>query len=200
MQFAMSPKGIGQRDIEWIVFADSASSGNPGPGGWGAIAINMETQQIQELGGGSPHTTNNRMELIAVLETLRFIHRHGHSQSPCKPKTLIYTDSTYVIQGNHPMGSWKEMGGKQARVKTCLNRDLWEELTVAAQALGPDQVKWTYVPGHSGIFGNERADEIAVRFSKKQARLFLRFAQGLSRARDSGRKNRRNNVSSKSST
>lgn len=145
------------------IFADGASSGNPGPGGWGAIVLD-ESQQVQELAGGDPHTTNNKMELKAILAALRLIHEKnlpGQSVS-------IHTDSSYVIQGiTQWIHSWKRNGWKTAEGKDVLNRDLWEALSEAAQALKPRKLTWNYVPGHAGIPGNDRVDELAVQESKK---------------------------------
>jgi ribonuclease HI len=147
-----------------IVFADGASSGNPGPGGWGAIVVD-ETQQVQELGGGSPQTTNNRMELMAVTEALRLVS----ARTLPGAKIEIYTDSTYVIQGvSRWIHGWKRNGWKTVDGKDVANREYWEALEVEILTLKSRTIEWLHVPGHAGIAGNERADEIAVQFSKNQ--------------------------------
>jgi ribonuclease HI len=146
-----------------IVFADGASSGNPGPGGWGAVILD-ESQQVQELGGASPNTTNNKMELQATLAALLCIREHQLPGSPIS----IFTDSKYVIQGiTQWVHGWKRNGWKTAEGKDVSNRDLWEALAGAAEALRSRKLSWNYVPGHAGIPGNDRVDEIAVQFSKK---------------------------------
>jgi ribonuclease HI len=144
-----------------VVFADGASSGNPGPGGWGAIIVD-EAKQVHELGGGDRQTTNNRMELSAVCNALRSIRERLLPGS----KIDVYTDSTYVIRGiTQWVHGWKRNGWKTAEGKDVLNRELWEQLSdELRQADQP--VSWNYVPGHAGIHGNERADEIAVQISR----------------------------------
>lgn len=145
-----------------IVFTDGACSGNPGPGGWGAILISP-LGKVRELGGNDPKTTNNRMELTATIESLRAL---------AKIKTLttseisLYTDSTYVIQGiTGWVHGWKKRGWKTAEGKDVLNRDLWEQLDEASRVRN-FQIEWLYVPGHKGYPGNERCDQIAVSFAK----------------------------------
>ncbi|WP_224784688.1 ribonuclease HI [Marinihelvus fidelis] len=131
------------------LYTDGACSGNPGPGGWGALLIWGEHRK--ELNGGEAATTNNRMELRAVIEGLKAITRR-------EPVT-IYTDSTYVMKGvTEWMRGWKARGWKTASRQPVKNRDLWEALDAALQ--GHD-VSWTWVKGHAGDPGNERADELA---------------------------------------
>lgn len=148
------------------VFADGASSGNPGPGGWGAVIVD-EDQQVQELAGGDLHTTNNRMELEGVLTALQLIERED-IPGDC---VNIYTDSTYVIRGiTGWIFGWLKNGWKTAEGKDVLNRDLWESLHAAVHALSSKnstrKLNWNYVPGHCGIPGNERVDQIAVQMSQ----------------------------------
>jgi ribonuclease HI len=138
-----------------VVFADGAAKGNPGPGGWGAIVV-TSAGDVTELGGGEPHTTNNRMELTAVIEALRRL-------GPGPDGLHVYTDSTYVIRGIREwIHGWRRRGWKTAQGGEVLNRDLWDALAAADaahRAAGP--VVWHYVRGHTGVPGNERVDEIA---------------------------------------
>jgi ribonuclease HI len=137
------------------IFADGAATGNPGPGGWGAIIVTPDGK-VTELGGGVPHTTNNKMELTAVIEALRDLRDlHG--------KVTLYSDSTYVVRGiSQWIRAWKRRGWKTIEGSAVLNRDLWETLDRLVSERGlPDAVTWCHVPGHAGVGGNERADQIA---------------------------------------
>ena len=144
-----------------IVFTDGAAKGNPGPGGWGAIVVNPD-QTVDELGGGSPHTTNNKMELsgaIAALDTIAGV----------AGTATVYTDSTYVIQGiTQWVWGWRKKGWRTASGGDVLNRDLWERLFELASARGARGIEWHWVRGHVGTAGNERCDEIAVAFAQQQ--------------------------------
>ena len=140
----------------WI-FTDGASSGNPGPGGWGAIILRPDGW-VKELGGGEKLTTNNRMELTAVIEALSTLNE--------KEKTQVYTDSQYVIRGiKEWVGLWQKRNWSNKDGEEVANQDLWKELI---ELVAVRNIEWSYVPGHSGVPGNERADEIAVSFSKGQ--------------------------------
>jgi ribonuclease HI len=144
-----------------IVFTDGAAKGNPGPGGWGAVVV-VPDQRVTELGGGSPHTTNNKMELSGAIAALR------HVEGQPGP-VAIYTDSTYVIQGiTQWVWGWRRRGWKTAQGGDVLNRDLWEELSGLAGARARGDLDWRWVRGHAGTPGNERVDEIAVSFSLQQ--------------------------------
>jgi len=139
-----------------VVFADGAAKGNPGPGGWGAIVVTPDGR-VTELGGGTGHTTNNRMELTAAIEALRYI---GASAGP----VAVHTDSSYVIRGIREwIRGWRRRGWRTAEGHDVLNRDLWEELAALEERRG--SVTWHYVRGHCGIPGNERVDEIANLYS-----------------------------------
>jgi ribonuclease HI len=145
-----------------IVFTDGAAKGNPGPGGWGAVVV-VPDQRVTELGGGSPHTTNNKMELSGAIAALR------HVEGQPGP-VAIYTDSTYVIQGiTQWVWGWRRRGWKTAQGGDVLNRDLWEELSGLAGARARGDLDWRWVRGHAGTPGNERVDEIAVSFSLQQS-------------------------------
>jgi len=153
-----SPSHSSGNPSKWIAFTDGASSGNPGPSGWGVIVATPEGQVI-ELGGGSPRATNNQMELMGTIVALR--------QIPKAEAVMLYTDSTYVIKGiTQWIWGWMKNGWKTAEGKDVSNKELWQELLREQQRLGKGVVKLHYVPGHAGVPGNERTDEIAVSFSK----------------------------------
>jgi ribonuclease HI len=144
-----------------LIYADGASSGNPGPGGWGAIVVRRDGT-VTELGGGEPGSTNNRMELMATIRGLAEIRNDPGPVDVC-------TDSTYVIRGiTQWIWGWRKRGWKTAEGGDVLNQDLWQKLATLVddrkRAGGP--VSWRYVRGHSGVPGNERVDEIAVSFTK----------------------------------
>ena len=132
-----------------VIYTDGACRGNPGPGGWGVFLSVQREQKI--LKGYEPDTTNNRMELVAVIEALRALKRPCHIE--------LNTDSKYVLQGlNEWMPNWKRNGWKTAARKPVKNVDLWKKLDEEAQR---HQVDWRWVKGHSGVEGNERADQLA---------------------------------------
>ncbi len=136
-----------------IIFTDGASSGNPGPGGWGVILVGAT---VRELGGGVKHSTNNQMELLAAIRALENIHQ--------ATDLTLYTDSTYVVQG---MTQWSRTWEKNHWIastgKPVANILLWKQLICVAQ---PHTIHWRHVRGHTGVPGNERTDQIAVAFSK----------------------------------
>jgi ribonuclease HI len=134
-----------------LVYTDGACKGNPGPGGWGAWLRYGEHER--ELFGGERNTTNNRMELTAVIQALTSLKR------PCAVD--VYTDSEYVRQGiTSWIGGWKARGWKTADRKPVKNVDLWQALDDLAAA---HEVRWHWVKGHNGDAGNERADALANR-------------------------------------
>jgi len=131
------------------IYADGACKGNPGPGGWGALLRAGGTER--ELYGGEPDTTNNRMELTAVIRALEALKRR------CKVR--LYTDSQYVQKGiSQWIHDWKRRGWRTADKKPVKNEDLWRRLDELA---GAHQVEWHWVRGHAGHPENERADELA---------------------------------------
>jgi len=133
------------------IFTDGACKGNPGPGGWGALLIAGEARK--ELFGGEAATTNNRMELRAVIEALSALTR------PCQ--VVLYTDSQYVQKGiSEWIHGWKARGWKTAARAPVKNADLWQALD-AAQAR--HRIDWRWVKGHAGHPGNECADGLANR-------------------------------------
>jgi len=132
-----------------VIFTDGACSGNPGPGGWGAILRAGEHEK--ELSGGEDETTNNRMELMAAIAALEELK---------KPSPIdLFTDSTYVRDGIMKwIHNWKRNGWKTAARKPVKNVDLWKRLELA---MAPHDIEWHWVKGHDGHPDNERADEIA---------------------------------------
>jgi ribonuclease HI len=131
-----------------IIHTDGACSGNPGPGGWGAILKFGEVEK--ELKGGEAHTTNNRMELMAAISGLEAL------KAPCLVD--MNTDSTYVREGiTKYINNWKRNGWRTAAKEPVKNVDLWQRLDAAAQS---HTVNWHWVKGHSGDHYNERADEL----------------------------------------
>jgi ribonuclease HI len=134
-----------------VVYTDGACKGNPGPGGWGALLRWGDHEK--ELFGGDPHTTNNRMELTAVIEALTALRRG------CQ--VAVYTDSEYVKNGiTSWIHNWKKRGWRTADNKPVKNAELWQRLEVLAAS---HDVRWHWVRGHDGHPGNERADELANR-------------------------------------
>jgi len=131
------------------IYADGACKGNPGPGGWGALLT--ANGKSKELYGGEAATTNNRMELMAVISALETLKR------PCK--VTLHTDSQYVQKGiSEWIHAWKRRGWKTADRKPVKNEDLWRRLEAATHT---HRIDWRWVKGHAGNPGNERADELA---------------------------------------
>lgn len=132
------------------IYTDGACSGNPGPGGWGAILVHGKVEK--ELSGGEADTTNNRMEMMAAISALEAL------KTSCNVD--LYTDSTYVMKGlTEWMPGWKARGWKTADKKPVKNVDLWQRLEAA---VARHDVKWYWVKGHDGHVMNERADALAV--------------------------------------
>ena len=139
------------------IYTDGACSGNPGAGGWGAI---LRCQGVEkELSGGEANTTNNRMELTAVIEALKALKK------PCK--IVLYTDSRYVMDGiTKWLPNWQINGWRTANKKTPVkNVDLWQTLE---SLLKNHQIKWVWVKGHNGHLENERVDELARNQAKSR--------------------------------
>jgi ribonuclease HI len=131
------------------IYTDGACLGNPGPGGWAAILEFGDRRR--ELSGTELATTNNRMELTAAIAALNALRRE------CE--VVLYTDSRYVLQGMTAwLPRWQRKGWRTAAGKAVENRDLWEQLIAAA---APHRIRWEWVRGHTGVPGNERADELA---------------------------------------
>jgi ribonuclease HI len=134
------------------IYTDGACKGNPGKGGWGALLSFKGV--VKELYGGEMQTTNNRMELTAVIRALEALKRPGL-------QIHVYSDSRYVLTGIEEwLPAWKARAWKTSSRKPVLNQDLWQQLDQLNQQ---HQVVWHWVKGHSGNAGNERADELANR-------------------------------------
>jgi len=144
------------------IHTDGACSGNPGPGGWGAI---LEWNgHRKEICGGEANTTNNRMEMMAAIQALEAMKANHHD-------IILITDSSYLRDGIMKwIHGWKKRGWKTADKKPVKNVDLWQRLDLLAQS---HKIEWRWVRGHTGDPGNERADELA--------------RQGLAEARSAGR-------------
>ena len=133
------------------IYTDGACKGNPGVGGWGALLVAGNKEK--ELFGGEKETTNNRMELMAVIQALNALKR------PCE--ITLHTDSQYVLKGiTEWISGWKAKGWKTASKAPVKNVDLWQALD---QAQSVHQIDWRWVRGHTGHPGNERADQLANR-------------------------------------
>ncbi|UTW58173.1 ribonuclease HI [Kordiimonas sp. SCSIO 12603] len=140
---------MSSNDQTVLIYTDGACSGNPGPGGWGALLIYGENEK--EITGGEFNTTNNRMELTAAIEALRLLKRR------CKVE--LYTDSTYVRDGiTKWIDGWKAKGWKTAAKKPVKNEDLWRALD---ETSNQHDIVWKWVKGHAGHPENERADALA---------------------------------------
>jgi len=135
------------------IYADGACSGNPGPGGWGAILVSQSPAARKEIAGAHPATTNNRMELTAVIAALRLL------KEPCR--VTVVTDSQYVVNAFRQrwIENWQRNGWRTSDRKPVKNDDLWRELLVCLQ---PHAAAWEWVRGHAGHPENERADQLAV--------------------------------------
>jgi len=132
------------------IYTDGACSGNPGPGGWGAVLLYKEHRK--EISGGAKETTNNRMEMQAVIEALKTLKKES-------AKIIVYTDSKYVLTGiSEWIFGWKKNGWKNAAKKPIKNIDLWQELDAET---AKHEIKWVWVKGHNGNKYNEIADRLA---------------------------------------
>lgn len=133
------------------IYTDGACKGNPGPGGWGVLLKHGTTEK--ELFGGEPSTTNNRMEMMAVIQALTALKK------PCD--ITLYLDSQYVLKGiTEWIPGWKAKGWRTAAKQPVKNVDLWQQLDQLVQESG-HRIDWRWVRGHNGDHGNERADALA---------------------------------------
>ena len=132
------------------IWTDGACSGNPGPGGWGVLIKNNNT--IEELSGSEANTTNNRMEMIAVINALKSINSNK--------RIVIFTDSKYVKDGiSSWINNWKINNWKNSQKKDVKNKDLWQELDILTKKY---DIQWKWVKGHSGNIENDIADKLAT--------------------------------------
>ena len=136
-----------------VIYTDGACKGNPGPGGWGVLM--QAGPHTKELFGGERETTNNRMEMMAVIQALEALKR------PCH--VILHADSQYVLKGiNEWLAGWKARGWKTAAKQPVKNVDLWQRLDALVTGSG-HRIEWRWVKGHDGDPGNERADALANR-------------------------------------
>lgn len=147
-------------DRRILIYTDGSSLGNPGPGGYGVVIVSPTLEEVVELGGVKPLTTNNEMEMTAVAAALAY----------CAGTTFpitIYTDSKFVINGVTKWSfGWRKNGWMTASKQPVTHRALWEQIVSLVEGRAPEgKVTWQYVPGHQGVPGNERVDDIAQGFA-----------------------------------
>ena len=143
------------RDKSVALYTDGACSKNPGLGGWGVVISVGAQGQKRELSGSDPHTTNNRMELMAAIQGLQAISE----DSSLTTSVTLYTDSRYVKDGiTLWVKNWKTSAWRTSENKPVKNQDLWQHLDTLTQKIS---VVWEWVPGHAGVAGNVRADQLA---------------------------------------
>ena len=141
--------------MKYKIYTDGACSGNPGPGGWGAVIFDQDDKQ-KNISGSEKNTTNNRMELLAAIMSLKKIKSNS--------EVVIFTDSTYVKNGiTEWMKNWKKNGWKNSSKKPVKNKDLWVKLDKLCEA---NSVSWKWVKGHSTNEFNNLADELATKAIK----------------------------------
>ena len=141
--------------MKYKIYTDGACSGNPGPGGWGAVILDQDDKQ-KNISGSEKNTTNNRMELLAAIMSLKKIKSNS--------EVIIFTDSTYVKNGiTEWMKNWKKNGWKNSSKKPVKNKDLWVKLDKLCEA---NSVSWKWVKGHSSNEFNNLADELATKAIK----------------------------------
>ena len=141
--------------MKYKIYTDGACSGNPGPGGWGAVIFDQDDKQ-KNISGSEKNTTNNRMELLAAIMSLKKIKTNS--------EVVIFTDSTYVKNGiTEWMKNWKKNGWKNSSKKPVKNKDLWVKLDKLCEA---NSVSWKWVKGHSSNEFNNLADELATKAIK----------------------------------
>ncbi len=144
-----------------VIYTDGACKGNPGPGGWGALLRAADGAE-KELCGGEPETTNNRMEMMAVIEALSALKR------PCH--VILFVDSQYVLKGmTEWLHGWKAKGWRTAAKQPVKNVDLWQRLDALVHQ-SEHRIEWQWVKGHAGDPGNERADALANRGMEQLSR------------------------------
>ena len=141
--------------MKYKIYTDGACTGNPGPGGWGAVIFDQDDKQ-KNISGSEKNTTNNRMELLAAIMSLKKIKSNS--------EVIIFTDSTYVKNGiTEWMKNWKKNGWKNSNKKPVKNKDLWVKLDKLCEA---NNVAWKWVKGHSTNEFNNLADELATKAIK----------------------------------
>ena len=150
------------KNKEIKIYTDGSSLGNPGPGGWGTVVV-CDEKIIDELGGYDKHTTNNRMELEAVIEAIKYI-KEKYKENV----VTIHADSAYVLGGvTNWIFGWEKNGWKTSNKKPVMNQELWKELIGLVREF-KGKIVWEKVKGHSGHIYNDKADEIATTYAGKQ--------------------------------
>ena len=138
------------------IYTDGSSLGNPGPGGWGTVVV-IDGKIVEELGGHNKDTTNNRMELQAAIEALKYMHKHQKENI-----VTIHADSSYVLNGiTGWIFGWEKNGWRTANKKPVMNQEIWQELIALVREF-KGKIIWQKVKGHSGHVYNDKADEIAT--------------------------------------
>jgi ribonuclease HI len=147
----------------YVVFTDGASRGNPGAGGYGAVIVSLVSKEVWEFGDREDGTTNNRMEMSAIV---RALHEIENINPAGDYEVTIHTDSKYVMKGATLwIFGWQKNNWQTKNKTDVLNRDLWENL---AQLIEGKKIEWKHVPGHVGIPGNERVDEIGTKLADEE--------------------------------
>jgi len=142
------------------IYTDGSSLGNPGPGGWGTVVV-CDNKIIQELGGSNKDTTNNRMELQAAIEALKYVIKNETTE------VTIHADSAYVLNGiTNWIFGWEKNGWRNANRKPVMNKEIWQELISLVREF-QGKINWQKVKGHSGHVYNDKADEIATTYAAK---------------------------------
>ena len=151
------------------IYTDGAARNNPGKAGWGVVIVDTDQKIVTELGGASPHATNNQMELTGAIEALFFVSQEKKYKGQ---KIALYTDSAYVIRGMKQwVKTWQKNGWQTSQKKDVENVRLWQKLL---ELSSDKDIEWLYVPGHSGVPWNERTDVIATSFADgKLEQLFV---------------------------
>lgn len=159
-----------------MIYTDGAARNNPGKAGWGAVIINKEDGTVVEIGGYSPHATNNQMELTGAIKALGYVSEYKKYTGQ---KIVLYTDSSYVIRGMKQwIFNWQKNGWQTSQKKAVENVKLWQQLVKLSDK---KDIEWLYVPGHSGVPLNERTDSIATDYADgKDIKLFSGTIEGYS--------------------
>ena len=150
-----------------IIFTDGASSGNPGPGGFGAVVVFPDEDFVEELGEGKANTTNNEMELAAIAAAFAQISNQPGS-------VQVFSDSSYAINGiTKWIRGWENNNWKTRAKEDVSHKELWQKLGGLVTER-KEKITWTHLPGHVGVIGNERADEIASSFAQNKKSIFYK--------------------------
>jgi ribonuclease HI len=162
----MTIQNLSQITSSHVAFLDGACSGNPGPGGWGAVLLTVSIRKVLEWGGRAEKTTNNIMELTGLLELLKYFDQ---PEAPQKFTLSVFMDSQYVLNGAGQWRlNWKKKGWKKADNSPVMNLEIWKQIDELLEKFSSRQCqfKWVHVKAHDGNPANERVDQIAVQYSK----------------------------------